>query len=91
MAFGGRMFGTMLVVGVGVLTVAAIVAAPTILRRARPLVREGMLRGMEFYGKARAAATELTEDFEDLIAEVRSEIVAKQSPETPAPPADKVA
>ncbi len=91
MAFGERMLGTVALVGVGVLTVGAVLAAPALLRTARPIIRAGLRRGIEYYARARAAASEFAEDIDDLIAEVRSEIAAEQSSEAPAAPTDKVA
>jgi len=69
-----RVAGAVLVIGVGAAVVAAAVAAPHILRTARPLAREGLKRGMQIYARARAAAAELAEDVEDLVAEVRVEL-----------------
>ncbi len=91
MAFGERMLGTVVLVGLGVLTVGAVVAAPALLRTTRPIIREGLRRGIGYYARARAAASEFAEDIDDLIAEVRSELAAEQSPEAPAAPADTVA
>lgn len=80
----GRVFGTALVIGAGVLAVTAIVAAPTILRTARPWVREGLKRGMSFYEEARAAAAEFAEDVEDLVAEVKSDLSTERAAQQPA-------
>ena len=74
MTLGARLFGTVLLVGAGALAVGAVLAAPHVLRVGRPLAREALRRGMEFYGRARAATAELAEDVEDLVAEVQSEI-----------------
>lgn len=85
MAFAGRVLGTVLLVGVGVATVAAIVAAPTILRRARPFVREGLMRSMKLYEQARSAVTEFAEDAEDLVAEVKNDLSSKSATPSAAP------
>lgn len=79
----GRVFGTALVIGAGVLAVTAVVAAPTILRTARPWIREGLKRGMTFYEGARAAAAEFAEDVEDLVAEVKSDLSTQQAGQKP--------
>jgi hypothetical protein len=55
------------------LAVAAIVAAPRILRVTRPLVREGLRRGLGLYEQTRAAVAEFADDVEDLVAEVRAD------------------
>lgn len=73
MALFGRVLGTTLLIGGGALAVAAVMAAPKILRASRPHVREVLRRGFELYDKARAAAAELADDVEDLVAEVRAE------------------
>jgi len=84
MSIAGRMLGTAFVLGVGALTVAAIVAAPRLLRTARPMLREGLKRGLSVYEQARAAAAELADDVEDLVAEVRSDLASHRPAEAPA-------
>lgn len=69
----GRVVGTTLLIGAGVLAVGAIVAAPRILRASRPHVREALRRSFALYDKARSAAAEFADDVEDLVAEVRAE------------------
>jgi hypothetical protein len=76
MALFGRIVGTTLLVGAGALTIATIVAAPTILRASRPIAREALRRGLDLYGRVRAAAAEFADDVEDLVAEVRAETTA---------------
>lgn len=67
-----RLFlGAGLLIGVGV--AAAIVAGPTLLRVARPALREGFKRGGSFYARARTVAASAVEDLEDLVAEVRAD------------------
>ena len=83
MAFG-RVIGAVLVVGVGVAAVAAIAAAPTILRRARPFVREGLKRGMSLYDQVRRSAAEFAEDVDDLVAEVKNDLTNEGRPAPPA-------
>ena len=58
MALGGRILGAVLLVGVGAVAIAALAAAPHILKTARPLLREGLKRGVKFYEGARASAAE---------------------------------
>jgi hypothetical protein len=86
MSIAGRLLGTAFVLGAGALTVAAIVAAPRMLRTARPMLREGLKRGMGVYEQARAAGAEFADDLEDLFAEVRSELASQRPAD---PPADK--
>lgn len=69
-----RILGTVFLIGAGVIAAGAVIAAPRILRAARPLVRDGLKRGMEVYERVRGAAAEFSEDVEDLVAEVKSEI-----------------
>lgn len=76
MSLAGRLLGTAFLLGAGVVTVAVVVAAPQIMRSARPLLREGLKRGFGLYEQARAAAAELADDVEDLVAEVRSELAS---------------
>lgn len=66
----------MVLVGAGVIAVSAVIAAPRLLRVARPLLRDGLKRGMEMYERVRGAAAEFSEDVEDLVAEVKAEITA---------------
>ena len=80
-ALGGRILGAVLLVGVGAVAIAALTAGPHILKSARPLLREGLKRGVKFYEGARASAAEFAEDVEDLLAEVKADLTAK--PETP--------
>lgn len=80
MSIAGRVLGTMFVLGAGALTIAAVVAAPRILQTARPLLREGLKRGIGLYEQARAAAAEVAEDVEDLVAEVRAEVAPEHQP-----------
>lgn len=79
MGFGARVLGTALLVGIGAVVIAGIVAAPTILRTTRPLVREGLRRGLGAYERARAAASEFADDVEDLVAEVRADLPRKSA------------
>lgn len=77
MALGGRVLGAVFLLGAGALAIAAVAAAPRVLRIARPLAREGIKRGLEFYEGARTAAAAFAEDVEDLVAEVKADIVVK--------------
>ena len=86
MGLGSRLIGTALLVGGGLLAVGLIVAAPSILRAGRPAIRSGLKRGMQMYEQARAAAAELVDDVEDLIAEVQSELTHERSVEPEAAP-----
>jgi hypothetical protein len=88
MALFGRVLGTALLIGGGALAVAAVVAAPKILRASRPVVREALRRSIALYDKARAAAAEFADDVEDLVAEVRAKTPER---ETTSEAADKTA
>jgi hypothetical protein len=77
MGLGGRVLGAVFLLSAAGLAVAAVVAAPYVLKRARPLVREGLKRGMNLYEGARASAVEFAEDVEDLVAEVKADLTAK--------------
>lgn len=81
MAWGGRILGAALLIGAGAAAIAALTAAPHILKTARPLLREGLKRGVKFYEGARASASAFADDVEDLLAEVKADLTAK--PETP--------
>ncbi len=83
MAFGGRFLGTIVLVGVGAVAVAAIIASPKLLRAARPSAREALRWGWGLYERARGAAAEFGEDIEDLVAEVAGELRARQAPAPP--------
>lgn len=73
MAFARSLLGAVLVVGAGALVVGAVIAAPTLLRAARPTAREALRRGLNLYERARSAAAEFAEDVEDMVAEVTAE------------------
>lgn len=68
----------MLGVGVGAIALAA--NAPRLLSAARPVLRKGLKRGLEVYVSVRAAAAELAEDVEDLVAEVQAELKEAHAP-----------
>lgn len=74
MSLLGRVFGTALIVGGAVAAVAAVVAAPQVLRAARPLAREALKRGLRIYERSRTAAAQFVDDVEDLIAEAREDL-----------------
>ncbi len=80
MALLGRALGLAVVVGAGVAIVATVVAAPGVLRAARPLAREALRRGLDAVERARSAAAELVEDVDDLVAEVRAERQTDKAP-----------
>lgn len=83
----GRVLGTSLLLGAGVVAAAAIVAGPRLFRAARPLLREGLGRGLGLYRRARAAMAEFADDVEDLVAEAKSDLTARPGEE--GPPADR--
>lgn len=84
MGLGSRLLGTAVLIGGGVLLVAAVIAAPKVLRAARPAAREALRRGMRIYERTRTAAAEFVEDVEDLVAEVQSELSHEGAPSPPA-------
>ena len=77
MALGGRFLGAVVLLGAGALAIAAVAAAPHVLKTARPFVREGLKRGLKLYDGARASIVEFAEDIEDLVAEVKADLTAK--------------
>lgn len=81
MGLGGRILGTVMIVGAGALALTAILAAPRVLAAARPTAREALRRGLNLYERARHAAAEFAEDVEDLVAEVQADIGEKRAPE----------
>lgn len=85
MGLGSRLVATALLLGGGALVVGLIVAGPTIMRTARPVLRGGIKRGLEAYDKARTAIAEFAEDVEDLVAEVRSDQDKPSEPENRGP------
>ncbi len=74
MGLGARILGTVLVVGAGALAVAAVIAAPGILRAARPAAREALRGGLKLYERVREAASAFAEDVEDIVVEVQCEM-----------------
>ena len=88
MGFASRVLGTALLVGCGALAIATVVAAPSILRAARPAVREALRRGFGLYDRARAGAAEFADDVEDLVAEVRSDLSSNRPVDAEPKPTD---
>jgi hypothetical protein len=74
MGLASRALGAVVVIGAGAALIAAAAAAPRILHAARPALRQGLKRGLGAYAALRATAAQFTEDVEDLLAEVQSEI-----------------
>lgn len=74
MAFARSVLWTVLIIGAGALVIGAVIAAPKLLRAARPAAREALRRGLGFYERARNAAAEFAEDVEDLVAEVQADL-----------------
>jgi hypothetical protein len=74
MGLGARLFGTVALIAGGALVITAVIAAPALLRAARPMARETLRRGLRLYDRARTASAEFVEDVEDLVAEVQSEL-----------------
>lgn len=75
-----RFLGGVVVVGVGVGAIVLAANAPRLLRAARPVLRQGLKRGLEAYAAVRGAAAELAEDVEDLVAEVQAELKEGHAP-----------
>ena len=69
--------------GAGVLAVATIIAAPRLLRAARPAARDVLRRAFGLYERARGAAAEFAEDVEDLVAEVQADAKPAAEPQPP--------
>ncbi|WP_395647888.1 DUF5132 domain-containing protein [Terricaulis sp.] len=82
MPFLGRVVGAALVLAGAAAAVAAVVAAPKVLRAARPLARATLKYGMDLYERTRTASAEFADDVEDLVAEVRADLT--KSPGAPA-------
>lgn len=80
----GRIVGAALLVGGGALAIAVVLSAPKIMRTARPLLREGLKRGLGLYEQVRTSAAEFTEDVEDLVAEVRLDLDAARRATPPS-------
>lgn len=82
-------------IGVGVVLLAPLVA-PSLSRVSRPLAKSLVKAGLILYDKGREAGAELSEVFEDLLAEARAELAgagddpggaAGDADTTPVPPA----
>lgn len=74
MSLLGRAFGAALIVGGAAVAVAVVVAAPRLLRAARPFAREALKRGLSVYDRTRTASAQFVDDVEDLVAEVRDDL-----------------
>jgi Protein of unknown function (DUF5132) len=62
-----------LVVGVGVVVLAPVVL-PALAAVSKPLAKSAIKTGVILFDKGREAAAEMTEVFEDLVAEARAEL-----------------
>lgn len=62
-----------LLVGVGVVVLAPVVL-PVLVAVSRPVAKSAIKTGVILFDKGREAAAEMTEVFEDLVAEARSEL-----------------
>ena len=80
MGLASRLLGGVVVLGVGVGAIALAANAPKLLAAARPVLRKGLKQGLVVYGAVRAAAAELAEDVEDLVAEVQAELKEARAP-----------
>lgn len=67
-----------LAIGAGVAGVATV-ALPVLAHAARPLMRSAIKSGILFAEISREAFAEVGESFEDLVAEVRSELATRQT------------
>lgn len=74
MGLAARLLGGVVLVGVGVGAVVLAANAPRLLRASRPVLRQGLKRGLEAYAALRGAAADFAEDVEDLVAEVQAEL-----------------
>ncbi|HEV3104649.1 MAG TPA: DUF5132 domain-containing protein [Trinickia sp.] len=68
-----------LVVGVGAIVVAPILL-PVVAAVSRPLAKSTIKTGVILFEKGREAAAEMTEVFEDLVAEARAELERSRPP-----------
>ena len=80
-------------IGLGAALVGAA-AIPTVILVGRPLARVAIKSGLLFLEKGREAMAEATESLEDLVAEVKAELVSSgsepvQSTENSAAPGDR--
>ncbi len=75
MGLAGRLIGATVIVGAAAAVAVGVVAAPRIFRASRPFLREALRRGISAYDRVRSASADLIEDIEDLVAEVRAEVL----------------
>ena len=64
-------------IGVGV-ALLGLAALPTLFSMGRPFVRQALKSGLLLVEKSREVIAEAGEAFEDLVAEVRAELVAER-------------
>lgn len=74
-------------VGIGVVLLAPLVA-PSLARVARPLAKSLVKAGLILQEKGREAGAELSEVFEDLLAEARAELAREGDAPAAAAPSD---
>lgn len=70
----GTPFGVAIGLGAAVLAAAIVPALPALARAGRPAARAAIKSGLVLIEKGREVMAEATEDFEDLLAEVRAEL-----------------
>jgi hypothetical protein len=85
---GGNGLATGLLVGLGA-AVLAPVLFPALATVAKPVVKGAIKVGVTLYEKGNEAIAEVSEVFEDLIAEAKSEMAASETVATAAPAAVK--
>lgn len=71
-------------IGLGAAVFATIVvpALPTLVRSARPTARLALKSGLVILERGRELVAEVTEEFEDMIAEVKSELQQERKTQT---------
>ena len=82
----GTPLGIAIGVGATVLAAAVIPALPVLAKAARPGAREALKSGLLLAERGREMMSEISEEFEDILAEVRAELEREHHMTQPEPP-----
>jgi hypothetical protein len=85
----GLKIGTPILLGVGVLILAPVVL-PVVGAAVKPLVKAAIKSGLSLVQMGRELISEAAETFEDITAEVKTELIAERAGTAASPPADEV-
>ena len=85
----GLKIGTPILIGIGVLILAPVIA-PVAASIVKPLAKTAIKTGLSLVQRGRELISEAAEFFEDITAEVKTELIAERAGPAANPQADEV-